>query len=252
VATLAELRDAILPGASIRSPADGSPAREIEWARVMKARVPAFDALAPGDLAIVPASALALVASGRRDVEALAEACARARAAALVLVEADGTEAPGGEELLLSLADAALLAGLAVIRIGRTDPAGLERSIIGFLVNRTAELERQAAILETRLEALALEGGGPDGLVAAIAGFLGRAIALEGPRAEPLAVHAPPSDPDAPGAVSRYHARPRAVALRIAGLFGCSTSTPARRLRQPCAFGRPTCPWPSRPTGAVC
>jgi hypothetical protein len=215
VASLAEVRDAVLPGAAIRLAADGSSPREVGWVRVMKARVPAFDALEPGDIAIVPASALTMVASGWREVEALAEACARARAAGLVLVDADGTDVPGGEALLSSLADAATGLGLAVIRAARTDPATLERSVIGFLVNRTAELERQAAILEARLEALALEGGGPEGLVAAIAGFLGRAVALEGRRDEPLAVHAPAADPGAAAAVGRYHARPQTVPLRI-------------------------------------
>jgi purine catabolism regulator len=230
VASLTELRDAVLPGATIRLPADGSPAREIGWARVMKSRVPAFDALEPGDLAIVPASALAVVATGRRDVEALAEACARARAAGVVLVEAAGTDAPGGDALLGSLAEAALASGLAVIRIGRSDPGSLERSIIGFLVNRTAELERQAAVLEARLEAVALEGAGPDGLLAAVAGFLGRSVALEGRRGEALAVHAPPTDPDAAAAVSRYHARRRAVAFRIPIPSAAGSAEPATGL----------------------
>ncbi|HEY7522053.1 MAG TPA: helix-turn-helix domain-containing protein [Candidatus Limnocylindrales bacterium] len=215
MASLAELRDAVLPGATIRPAADGSPSPEVGWVRVMKARVPAFDALEPGDIAIVPASALTMVAAGQAEVDALAEACARGRAAGLVLVDADETDAPGGEILLAALADTATRLGLAVVHAGRTDPAALERSVIGFLVNRTAELERQAAILETRLEALALEGGGPEGLVAAIAGFLGRTVALEGRRGEPLAVHAPASDQDAAAAVGRYHARPGSVPLRI-------------------------------------
>ena len=54
-----------------------------------------------------------------------------------------------------------------------------------------AELDRQAALLEARLERLALEGGGPAALVAAVATFLGRAVALEGRRGDALAVHAP-------------------------------------------------------------
>jgi hypothetical protein len=79
-----------------------------------------------------------------------------------------------------------------------------------------AELDRQAALLEARLERLALEGGGPAALVAAVATFLGRAVALEGRRGDALAVHAPAEVADAGPAVTRYHARPRqAVALRV-------------------------------------
>jgi purine catabolism regulator len=83
-------------------------------------------------------------------------------------------------------------------------------------VTRGAELDRQAALLEARLERLALEGGGPAALVAAIATFHGRAVALEGRRGDARAVHAPAGAPDAGPAVARYHARPRqAVALRV-------------------------------------
>jgi len=36
--------------------------REVGWVRVLKPRVPAFDALETGDLAIIPAPALTVVA----------------------------------------------------------------------------------------------------------------------------------------------------------------------------------------------
>ena len=55
----------------------------------MKARVPAFDALDPGDLAIVPASALAVVAPGRDELRAFVDACVAARLSGLLLVEGD-------------------------------------------------------------------------------------------------------------------------------------------------------------------
>ena len=38
--------------------------REVSWVRVLKPRVPAFDALEVGDLAIIPGPALAVVAPG--------------------------------------------------------------------------------------------------------------------------------------------------------------------------------------------
>jgi purine catabolism regulator len=217
VATLDELREALLPGARLVTPAvpagsgHGSP--EVGWVRVMKARVPAFDALEPGDLAIVPSSALAVVAPSPADVAALVEACARSRIGGLLLVESD--EAAGARSELEALGKAAGRAGLAAFATGRVDPAALERSIIGFLVNRRAELDRQAAVLEARLERLAIAGSSRDELMASVAAFLGRAVALEGRRGEPLAVLAPPDVAEAAAAVAGYHARPRAVALRV-------------------------------------
>jgi len=103
-----------------------------------------------------------------------------------------------------------------VLDAGTGDAAGIERSAIGFLVNHRAELDRQATILETRLEAVALAGGGPAGLAAAIAGFLGRAVAIEGRRGLPIAVHAPADVPSSAASVAAYHERPRSVGIRIA------------------------------------
>jgi purine catabolism regulator len=229
---LDELGEALLPGAQRIGGDGGGP---ISWVRVMTARVPAFDALEAGDLAIVPAAALAVVAPGADELRALVDACVAARLSGLLLVDgdeapgpvADAGEAPGGPSTLTAAAtpvagrlDALVvaLAGTTLpgLRIPRADLGALERSVIGFLVTRGAELDRQAAMLEARLERLALEGGGPAALVAAIATFHGRAVALEGRRGDALAVHAPPGALDAGPAVARYHARPRqAVALRV-------------------------------------
>ncbi len=233
---LAELGAALLPGArrvgggGVAGVA-GSP---ITWVRVMKARVPAFDALEPGDLAIVPAAALAVVAPGRDELRAFVDGCVAARLSGLLLVEGDdagealveaGPSAPmeAGPSALMegtgrldALAAALVGTPLAALRIPRADLVALERSVIGFLVTGGAELDRQAALLEARLERLALEGGGPAALVAAVATFLGRAVALEGRRGNALAVHAPADVADAGPAVVRYHARPRqAVAFRV-------------------------------------
>jgi hypothetical protein len=213
VATLDELREALFPAARAIPPRSSRSSPQVTWVRVMKARVPAFDGLEPGDLAIVPGSALAVVASDPAEIDALVAACAGAGVAALLLVESEDPARPGDAELD-AVAAAAEQAGVVTLRSGPADPATLERSVIGFLVNRRAELDRQAALLEARLEALAIGGIDLAGLVAAIAGFLRRAVAVEGPRGAPLAVHAPPEVPDAAAAVAAYHARHRTVALR--------------------------------------
>jgi purine catabolism regulator len=184
--------------------------REVTWVRVLKPRVPAFDALDSGDLAIIPAPALAIVAPNLPQTDELAAALARAHVPAVVIVDGDG-----GGEAVEALAASARQAGVTVLRIGREDPVALERSVIGFLVNRRAELDRRAADLEGQLARLALLGRGLDVLAAAIGSFLGRAVVIEGRRGDPIALHAPTELPGAAAAVSRYLAKPSVAALRV-------------------------------------
>jgi purine catabolism regulator len=217
MATLDDLRAAVLPGARwLAAGPDVAPSTatslDLAWVRLLRPRVPAFDALDAGDLAIVPRTALAIVAPDRDGVAALVRGCIDARAGGIVLVaDASGQVIDDAE-----LVETAASAGLPVLDAGVADPAAVERSVIGFLVNHRAELERQATILEKQLEQVALAGGGPDGLAAGIAGFLGRPVAIEGRRGTTLAVHVPPDVPDAAAAVAAYHDRRRAAAVRIA------------------------------------
>jgi purine catabolism regulator len=178
----------------------------------MRARVPAFDALEAGDVAIVPLAALSVVAPDDDAVGAVVRAAADARIGGIVVV----ADPSGGSSrtLTTALVAAAAAAGVPVLDAGPGEPASIERSAIGFLVNHRAELERQATILETQLEQVALAGGGPEGFAAAIASFLGRPVAIEGRRGSTLAVHAPPDVPAA-AAVAAYHDRRRSAATRI-------------------------------------
>ena len=185
--------------------------REVGWVRVLKARVPAFDALEAGDVAIVPASALAVVAPGGVETAALVEALAAGRCAGILLMEADG-----GVEALAGLGAALSAAGIPALHVGRMDPNQLERSAIGFLVNRRAELEHQAGLLEATSRKWRSAAATCRRLIAAIGGFLGRAVSLEGRRGEVLAVHAPDQAPGAGTAVSAYLAGSRTAALRVA------------------------------------
>jgi PucR family transcriptional regulator, purine catabolism regulatory protein len=208
VTDLAELRAELFPTARpVGALASGG--RAIAWVRVMKARVPAFDALEPGDLAIVAASALAVIAPGPDELGSLADAFAATPISGALLIEGDA-----GSAQVDALAAALRDRGVPGLWLGRGDPATLERSVIGFIVARGAELERQAGLLESELQRRALDGGGPASLVAAIATFLGRAVALESGRGDPLAVHAPPDPADAAAAATRYQARPRQVAAQ--------------------------------------
>lgn len=211
MATFGELWTTILPAARPLAPLDEVRlARDVSWVRVLKARVPAFEALEAGDVAIVPAAALAVVAPGPEETTALVEALAGASVAGILVVEGD--ESSGVVE---ALGAATIAAGLPALHVPRTDPTHLERSVIGFLVNRRAEVEHQAGLLEASLEEVALGTGDVSALIATVAGFLGRAVALEGRRGEVLAVHAPDQAPGAATAVSAYLGGSRLAALRI-------------------------------------
>src|SRR5205085_10051381 len=109
----------------------------ISWVRVMRGRVPAFDALEPGDHVIAPSSALLAVAPGPGELEDLAGALSAVPVSGVLLV--DGAA---------DTADAMARAGVPVLVVPRPDVAALERSVVGYIVARSAELERQAALLE--------------------------------------------------------------------------------------------------------
>ncbi len=209
--SLREVRQAAFPTARPLAPVQPDALdRSVAWVRLLKAHSPAFDALEAGDLALVPEAALEALAAGPVEPAALVEAMAGARAAAVLLV-GEAEMAPAAA----LAADRARELGLPGFRLVGGDPGSLERAVIGYLVNARAELERQAARLEARLEELALAGGGPDAYAAAVAAFLGRAVALEGLRGETLAVHAPSGLPVATRAAARYLAHPQAAALRV-------------------------------------
>jgi purine catabolism regulator len=212
MATFAELRAAVArSGRPIGDPASW-PATPLAWVRVLRARVPAFDALDPGDVAILPATALALIAPTAADAAAIAVAVVSAGAGGALLVEGEATD----EAARLADVEAVLARDrLPAARLARTDVAALERSVVGFLVNERAELDRQASLLEARLERIALDGGGPAALVAEVAAFLGRPVALEGRGGQALAVHVPTAAPASAGAAAAAGAKSRRAALRV-------------------------------------
>lgn len=215
MASLHDLHRALFPTARPLGAGELAPdraEREVGWVRVLKPRVPAFEALESGDLAIIPGAALAVVAPRPAQIEDLAVALARARVPAVLLVDGET-----GGDALGALGEAVTAAGLTALQLGRVDPVALERSVIGFLVNRRAELDRRAADLESQLAKFALLGRGLDMQAATIGSFLGRAVVIEGRRGDPIAVHAPADVPSAAAAVASYLARPSGgVALRVA------------------------------------
>ncbi len=207
--TLAEVLEALQPNATLigdAAPDAGPDAPHVGWVRVLRARVPALDVLEPADLVIVPAAAISVVAPGPADVRDLIQTLSRSGASALLLVPAGEAAGPGSSptrDVLAEAAAAAAEAGIPAVMVEGPDPGTLERRLIGFLVDRRSELERQAAGLESELAQLAMAGRGLDALTASIGVFLRRAVAIEGRRSDALAVHAPADVPGTAAAVGR-------------------------------------------------
>ncbi|HET7725853.1 MAG TPA: helix-turn-helix domain-containing protein [Candidatus Limnocylindrales bacterium] len=217
MATLEAIRAALFPDAvAVSDASEAQRTTDVAWVRVVRARVPALDVLEPADLVVVPAAALGVVAPTSHQRRDLVTTAAATRVAALLLVEAPDD---GADPALAELGALARDAGLPAYRLAPTEPGTLERSLIGYLVDRRGELERQAAMLDARLARLALDGRGLDELVAAIAGFLRRPVALEGRRGDPLAAHAPSDVPDAAegaAALAAYLRRPSSATDHVA------------------------------------
>jgi PucR family transcriptional regulator, purine catabolism regulatory protein len=222
---LAAVARELFPG-SVRTPPVGRDATgrkrrlpQISWVRVMRGRVPAFDAVDPGDLVIVSAAALGIVAPGAAELHALVAALAAVPVSGAILVGAEPGAAATSSVALAAAGAALASAGVDAVTIDRGDVAEVERSVIGFIVAEGAELERQASLLEAELRRRSLEGGGVTALVATVSSFLGRALALETGRGAPIVVHAPAEAPGAAAEAARYDARgpggPERVALRV-------------------------------------
>ncbi|MGC8635119.1 MAG: helix-turn-helix domain-containing protein [Candidatus Limnocylindrales bacterium] len=186
------------------------PDPEIGWVRVLRARVPALEGLEAADLAIVPEPALAALVAGGADPSVLGTEMARAGVAALLLV---GRLAPGTSAA--ELAESACAHGLPALHLESGDPGALERSVVGYLVNRRAELDRRAGEVADQVERLALQGLGMDALAGAVGAALGRAVAIEDEQGAAVAIHAPDGVAEAGAAAARYLAQTRVAALRV-------------------------------------
>jgi len=219
VPTLTQIWRDVLPTATWLSPEVAPPGSEgpawpdpeIAWVRVLRARIPALEGLEAGDFAIVPDSVLSALASGPADPLAVVAELTRVGVSAILLVAED----PAGP-IASRLVEAARARSTPVLRVAAADPGALERSLVGYLVNRRAELDRQAAQVDAAVERLALEGRGLEALAGAVGASLGRAIVIEDERGLAVTIHAPATVPGAAAAATRYLAQPRQAALRVA------------------------------------
>lgn len=206
MADLEELRLAAFHSAIELVPI-GSPPPIVAWVRVLTPRVPAFDALGHRDLALIPAGALATLAASGVEPASIVDALVQAGAAGALLVGRADAAAEA------ALQERAAEAAVPLWHIPDDDVTTIERAIIAVLIDERAAFERRAADLESEIGALALAGADLTAQAAVVAATLGRAVAIEGPRGQVVAVHAP-SDPTAAGAAAAYLANRRHVLLR--------------------------------------
>lgn len=221
MATLEGVIRTVVPGAIALGPTLDHAASTVAWVRVMRARVPAFDALETGDLVIVPEGTLGATVHEPADGGEIADELARAGVAGVVLVtQARGSEAairggPAGP-----LVGRLVTARVPVFHVSGQDESTLERAVIGYLVNERAELDRQVGRLEADLQSIQLQGGGFPEMAAAIAGFLGRAVAIEDQAGNVAAIHAATGSPAGAVAAARYQANRRDPVVLRRGLPG--------------------------------
>ncbi|MBJ7360853.1 MAG: hypothetical protein JHD27_04400, partial [Chloroflexi bacterium] len=171
MASLRELVQTLLPNAvPLAKVRDESMARNVTWVRVMRMRLPAFDGMESGDLALIPLTLLTAAAPDTQARADLVEYLAEHGSTGILLL---GDEQPGAAEAKAraELAQAAEQNGLPCLAVHGMESSQLERSLIGAVVNRRAELERQAVGLERQIAALALDGQGLEALIGALAAF---------------------------------------------------------------------------------
>jgi len=218
MASLREIVNTLLPGAEqLTAAPEEALAQTVTWVRVMRARIPAFDGMDAGDLALIPLATLMTSATDAPARRELIEYLVDHRATGVILLTGSG--ASSSERTAVGdLVNSATAMRLPCFELPNTEAAVLERTLIGAVVNRRAELERQAVALERQIAALALDGQGLDALIGALARFIGRAVALEARGGAVLAVVAPaglPNSAAAAKAVSGYLAKGRQPGQRI-------------------------------------
>src|SRR3990172_4223623 len=172
---LEELRRAVFPTAAGGAPARGATAlRDVVWVRVLKARVPAFDALDRGDLAILPETALRSLAAGGLEPGAIVDALDRAGAAGALLV-GEGDADPIAAATLRHVAWRTPLPGPAaeasgaLVVLGAPPATELERlagdRVAALLALELARDQAGRRPTEARRRADALPGDGPPWVV---------------------------------------------------------------------------------------
>jgi PucR family transcriptional regulator, purine catabolism regulatory protein len=174
------LKLALPPGTRLVAGASGA-GTTVTWATTFRSRPPALDHLEGGELVLLSLAAVRVVDASlslARIVDTLHERHISA-------VAVDG-------EIDAAAIDAADRTGLPVLAVpSGADLHGLERSIIGLLVNKEAELQGRTSQLQRQLTQVAMQGKGLSGIAAEFARQTGKSVAIFDGRMRPVADSGP-------------------------------------------------------------
>ena len=170
--------------------------RRVTWAMRMRARLPAFESVRGGELALL---GLAQLRRLDETLPHLLKSLHQERVAA-VAVAAPSLEALGAEAL--STADQL---HLPLILLPQNAPLEeIERDVITFVVSFRGEIERQASEISHQLMQLSIQGDGIEGVCTHLARVSGKWVILQDANQEILFQAAPPTyeGPALPGILS--------------------------------------------------
>ena len=174
VAEIARL--ALPPGTSLVAGAKGAEAT-VTWATTFRSRPPALDHLEGGELVLLSLAAVRIV-DASLSLSRIITTLSEKRVSALAV---DGDIDDGAIET----AEHAAMPILALPP--GADLRGLERSIIGLLVNKQAELQARTSQLQRQLTQVAMQGRGLSGIGAEFSRQTGKSVSIFDTRLQLLA-----------------------------------------------------------------
>lgn len=158
--------------------------RRVTWAMRMRARLPAFESVRGGELALL---GLAQLRRLDETLPQLLKSLYRERVAA-VAVAAPSLEALGME----AIASADQLHLPLLLLPANAPLEEIERDVITFVVSFRGEIERQASEISHELMQLSIQGAGIEGVCKHLARVCGKWVVLQDANQEILSQSAPP------------------------------------------------------------
>ncbi|HEY8692021.1 MAG TPA: helix-turn-helix domain-containing protein [Chloroflexota bacterium] len=171
---------ALPPGTRLAGGAAGADTT-VTWATTFRSRPPALDHLEGGELVLLSLAAVRVVDASLSLARIVSTLHERQVSAIAVDGEIEAAAVEVADRMALPLL--AMPAG--------ADLHGLERSIIGLLVNKEAELQARTAQLQRQLTQVAMQGKGLGGIAGEFARQTGKSVAIFDVRLQPLAEAGP-------------------------------------------------------------
>ncbi len=220
--TVRDVLRVALPAGTVVVGGDSGLERAVTWARLVELDLPSFERLEPGDLVL--ASLPLQSETPHAFLASVLQSLAMRDIAGLVVV----SPLPPGAQALADAIGTPLLAIPTTARL-----AEVEKSVIGLIVNRRAELEQRGVQIYRQLAQQTIENRGIEAIIETLAEITGKPVAVEDDRGTLELYHSPPR-----WSISRDEL---VAALRepdhqgdwFAGLSLASTSPPV--LRRPLA-----------------